>query len=594
MSWQAIIQGVLLIILLVITVPPLGKYMAAVYGANSKAANTKAAAPDITAPGDRFFGPIERAIYRVCRIDSKREQRWNVYAMALLAFSLVSILVLYAIQRLQGSLPFNPTSRTAISPWGSWNVAVSFVTNTNWQWYSGEVAISHLTQMIGLGVQNFVSAAAGMAIVVAMIRGIARSGTRNIGNFWVDLTRTVVRILLPMSLVFAVVLMSQGVVQNLRGDTVVATVDHTVTVQDATGASSAVTTQHIPGGPVASQEAIKMIGTNGGGFYNANSAHPFENPNALTDFLELYAILLIPFAFVVVFGRLVKDKRQSRVLIAVMAVILVAFSAFTMFAEQNGNPKLTALGVNQSISTTQSGGNMEGKEIRFGAAGCGLWAGSTTGTSNGSVNCMHDSFTPLGGLSPMLHMMLGEVSPGGVGVGMMTVLVYALLAVFIAGLMVGRTPEYLGKKIQSSEMKLMTLFILAMPFALLTFAAASILLKSAATYQPGTHGLSEVLYNFASSANNNGSAFAYQNTGTQWYTVTQGISMLMGRFFLIIPALAIGGSLAGKPKVPATAGTMPTHTVLFGVLVTGVIVIVAGLTFFPALALGPILEHLSL
>jgi K+-transporting ATPase ATPase A chain len=377
--------------------------------------------------------------------------------------------------------------------------------------------------------------------------------------------------------------MSQGAIQTLRGDTLATTVD-----------KSAQVTQHIPGGPFASQEAIKMLGTNGGGPYNANSAHPFENPNGFTDWLEIYSLLLIPFSLVVTFGRLVGDKRQARVLVSVMAGILLLFAGFTMFAEQNGNPRLNALGVDQSISTTQSGGNMEGKEVRFGAAACGVFAAATTGTSTGAVNCMHDSFTPLGGAGPMMSMMLGEISPGGVGVGLMGVLINALLAVFIAGLMVGRTPEYLGKKIQAAEMKLVTLYILAMPFAVLTFAAASVVLKSAATYQPGVHGLSEVLYNFASTGNNNGSAFAYQSTGTQWYTTTQGLSMLMGRFFTIIPALAIGGSLAGKPKVPATAGTMPTHTPLFGFLLIGVIAIVAGLTFFPALALGPILEHLSL
>ena len=574
MSWQATIQALILVALLVITVGPLGRYMAAVYGVRQ----------DASAPGDRVFGPIERLIYRVCRIDSKREQRWNVYAVALLAFSLVSILILYALQRLQGNLPFNPTDRAAVTPWGAWNVAVSFVTNTNWQWYSGEVAMSHLTQMIGLTVQNFVSAAAGMAVIVAIIRGIARSNTRNLGNFWVDLTRTVVRILLPLSLVFAVVLISQGVIQNVKGYTVAVSIDSTTGVAD----------QAIPGGQVASQEAIKQLGTNGGGFFNTNSAHPFENPNGISDMLELYAILLIPFAFVVAFGKLVGDKRQARVLIAVMAALLTVFAGFAMFAEQGGNSKLAGLGVDQSISTTQSGGNMEGKELRLGAAACGLWAGATTGTSNGAVNCMHDSFTPLGGASPMLHMMLGEISPGGAGVGLMGVLQYALLAVFIAGLMVGRTPEYLGKKIQAAEMKLVTLFILAMPIAVLAFAAASILLKSAANYQPGPHGLSEVLYNYASVANNNGSAFAHQDTSTRWYTVTQGIAMLIGRFFLIIPALAVGGSLAGKPKVPATSGTFPTHTPLFAVLVAGVIMIVAGLTFFPALVLGPILEHLSL
>jgi potassium-transporting ATPase potassium-binding subunit len=575
MSWQAITFGLALIALLVVTVPPLGRYMADVYGARK----------DGSAPGDRVFNPIDRAIYRICGIDERREQRWNIYAMSLLAFSLVSLLVLYALQRLQGSLPLNPTDRGAVTPWGSWNAAVSFVTNTNWQWYSGEQTMSHLTQMLGLTVQNFVSAAAGMAVVIGLIRGIVRTRTRQLGNFWVDLTRTITRILLPMALVFTVILISQGAIQNLHGNTVAATVD----------ATNETTEQAIPGGPFASQEAIKQLGTNGGGPFNTNSAHPFENPNGVSDFLELYAILLIPFAFVVTFGKLVGDKRQARVLIAVMAGILILFAGFAMFAETNGNPQLTALGVDQSTSTSQSGGNMEGKEVRVGAAACGIWAGSTTGTSNGSVNCMHDSFTPLGGMAPMAHMMLGEISPGGVGVGLMGVLDYALLAVFIAGLMVGRTPEYLGKKIQAPEMKLVTLFILAMPIALLTFAAASVLLTSAATYQDagGPHGLSEVLYNFASAANNNGSAFAYQNTGTQWYTTTQGIAMLIGRYFLIIPSLAVGGSLAAKPKVPETSGTFSTHTPLFGVLVAGVIFIVAGLTFFPALALGPILEHLS-
>jgi potassium-transporting ATPase potassium-binding subunit len=574
MSWQAIAQAAVLVVLLLVTVPLLGRYMADVYGARK----------DGSAPGDRIFGPVERLVYRVCRIDAKGEQRWNVYTISLIAFSVVSFLVVYGLQRLQEVLPLNPTDRVGVSPMGAFNGSISFLTNTNWQWFSGEVAISHLTQMLGFTVQNFVSAAAGMAVVVALIRGITRSRTRNLGNFWVDLTRTLVRILVPLSLVAAVVLMSQGVVQNLNGDTVVATIDQTTEV----------TEQHIPGGPVASQEAIKELGTNGGGFYNANSAHPFENPNGFTNVLEIYALLLIPLSFVVAFGRLVGDKRQARVLIFVMAGILVIFSGFAMLAEQNGNPGLTALGVDQSISTTLSGGNLEGKEIRFGAAGCGLFAGATTGTSTGAVNCMHDSFTPLGGTAPMLHMMLGEISPGGVGVGLMGILVYALLAVFIAGLMVGRTPEYLGKKIQAPEMKLLTLYILAMPFALLTFAAASVLLKSANTFQSGTHGLSEVLYNYASTANNNGSAFAYQGTGTQWYTTTQGISMLMARFLTIIPALAIGGALAAKPKVPVTTGTMPTHTPLFGFLVAAVIAIVAGLTFFPALALGPILEHLSL
>ncbi len=574
MSWQNSLQFLGLAALLAVTVPLLGRYIAAVFGARD----------DGSAPGDRVFNPIERTIYRALGVDQKREQRWNIYAASLVAFSLVSILVLYVILRAQGVLPFNPTDRDGLTPTGAFNTAISFVTNTNWQWYSGEVSMSHFTQMVGLAVQNFVSAAAGLSVVVALIRGITRSGSRNLGNFWVDLTRGLLRVLLPLSVVAAVVLMSQGVVQNLNGNTSATTID----------ASSLVVEQQIPGGPVASQEAIKELGTNGGGFYNANSAHPFENPNGLTNFLQIYMLLLIPLSLVVTFGRLLRDKRQSRLLLAVMAGILVVFAGFTAMAEQNGNSRLTELHVDQSISTTQSGGNMEGKEVRLGAASCGVFAAATTGTSTGAVNCMHDSFTSIGGLAPMLHIMLGEISPGGVGVGLSGMLVMALLSVFIAGLMVGRTPEYLGKKIQAAEMKLVTLYILAMPFALLTFAAATVVLRSANTYQAGPHGLSEVLYNYASAANNNGSAFAYQGTGTQWYTVTQGISMLMGRFFTIIPVLAIGGALAAKPKVPATTGTMPTHNALFGFLLAGVIAIVAGLTFFPALALGPILEHLSL
>ena len=574
MSWQNVLQFAALAVLLALTVPPLGRYIAAVFGARE----------DGAAPGDRVFGPIERRVYRILGVDDRREQRWNVYAASLMAFSLLSVLLLYAMLRTQSVLPFNPTDREALDPTGAFNTAISFVTNTNWQWYSGEVSISHLTQMLGLAVQNFVSAAVGLAVVVALIRGITRSGLRNLGNFWVDLTRGLLRILLPLSLVAAVVLMSQGVVQNLNGNTTATTID----------TSSEVVEQQIPGGPVASQEAIKELGTNGGGYYNANSSHPFENTNGFTDFMEIYMLLLIPLSLVVTFGCMVRDKRQSRLLIAVMAGILIVFAGVASLAEQNGNSKLTELQVDQSLSTTQSGGNMEGKEVRFGAAACGVFAASTTGTSTGAVNCMHDSFTAFGGMAPMLHMMLGEISPGGVGVGLSGVLIMALLSVFIAGLMVGRTPEYLGKKIQASEMKLVTLYILAMPFALLTFAAAAIVLRGATTYQAGPHGLSEVLYNYASTANNNGSAFAYQGTGTQWYTVSQGVSMLMGRFFTIIPVLAIGGSLAAKPKVPATSGTMPTHNPLFGFLLAGVIAIVAGLTFFPALALGPILEHLSL
>ncbi len=572
MSWRDLLEIGVLVLLLAATVPLFGRYIAAVYGSR----------PDGSAPGDRYFLPVERTMYRGLRIDPGREQRWNVYAMSLLAFSLVSMLGLYALLRLQALLPFNPTDRSEVSPTGAFNVAVSFVTNTNWQWYSGELTMSHLSQMAGLAVQNFLSAAAGFAVVFAIIRGIARTSdaSRSLGNFWVDLTRAVTRILLPLSFVFALALVSQGVVQNFSGHTPAALVDGTGT-------------QLIPGGPVASQIAIKDLGSNGGGFFNTNSAHPFENPNGLTNILEIWSVLVLPLAIVVAFGILVGDKRQARLLLGVMMSLLVVMATVAVWSETNGNPALTPLGVDQSISTTQGGGNLEGKEVRFGTVSCGVYAAATTGTSNGSVNCMHDSFTPLGGMAPLVLMKFGEVSPGGVGVGLMGMLVNALLAVFIAGLMIGRTPEYLGKKIQAAEMKLVTFYILAMPAALLGFAAVAVLLDSANTFQAGPHGLTEVLYNYASAANNNGSAFAYQATGSDWYTITQGLAMLVGRFALIIPALAIAGSLAAKPVVPTTSGTLPTHTPLFGVLVSGVIVVVTGLTFFPALALGPILEHLA-
>ncbi len=569
-------QFAALLVVLAITVPPLGKYMAAVYGAR----------PDGSAPGDRVFGPIDRAIYKICRIDHKREQRWNIYAAAFLAFSFVSFLAVYAIQRFQGSLPFNPTAMNDVSPQGAFNVSVSFMTNTNWQWYSGELTMSHFTQMIGLTVQNFVSAAAGLAVAVALIRGIARRNARTLGNFWVDLVRTTTRILLPLSFIVALGLVTQGVIQNFHGSTSAKPLDAVATQQ---------VTQEIPGGPVASQEAMKQLGSNGGGFFNTNSAHPFENPTGLSNFIETWAILAIPLALVIAYGYLVGSRRQARVLLAVMVGFFVAFSMFSIFAEQIGNSQLDAQGVSQAQSSQQVGGNMEGKEIRFGPSACGLWAGATTGTSNGSVNCMHDSLTPVGGAMPMAQMMLGEISPGGVGVGLIGILHYALLAVFIAGLMVGRTPEYLGKKIQAAEMKLVVLYIIAMPLALLGFAAASVMIGSVKSglQTQDAHGLSEVLYNYASAANNNGSAFAYVGTGTDWYTTTQGIAMLIGRFFLIIPALAVGGSLVRKQKVPATSGTFPTDTPLFAALVAGVVVIIAGLTFFPALALGPIVEQLT-
>lgn len=552
----------LLSLLVLATAPRFGRYIAAVYGGE-------------TAPGDRLFLPVERLVYRACRVDAGREQRWTAYAYSLLAFSAVSFVGLYALLRLQGGLPLNPTGRGAVAPHVAFNTAVSFMTNTNWQAYGGEATLSHLTQMVGLTVQNFVSAAAGMAVMAALIRGLARQGAATVGNFWVDLTRSVTRILLPLSFVFALALAAGGVVQNLAGFT--------------EGRSLEGSTQALPGGPVASQVAIKQLGTNGGGFFNANSAHPFENPTPVTGFLELYAIVVVPFALAFTFGHMVGDRRQGRAVFAVMAVIWAAMSIAAMTIETGGNPWL------EGAAVSQEAGNLEGKEARFGAAASGLWAASTTGTSNGSVNSMHDSFTPLGGLVPLSHMLLGEVSPGGVGVGLNGLLVLVILSVFIAGLMVGRTPEYLGKKVEAAEMKLVVLYVVAVPLVLLGWAAASAVLPGplAARTNPGPHGLSEILYAFASGANNNGSAFAGLDASTPWYATTIGIAMLVGRFLLMIPVLAIAGSMAAKRRLPETAGTFPTHTPLFAGVVVGVAVVVAGLTFFPALALGPIVEHLG-
>jgi K+-transporting ATPase ATPase A chain len=568
-SW---LQFIVYIAVILATAIPLGRYMARVYGDDEK-----------PAPGDRIFRPIESLVYRICRIDPGREQRWTVYAYSLLAFSIFSFLAVYLLQRVQGSLPLNPAGLPAVVPHLSFNTAVSFMTNTNWQSYGGESTLSHLTQMLGLTVQNFVSAAAGMATVAALIRGLSRRRASTIGNFWVDLTRSTVRILLPLSLVVAIVLVSQGVIQNFDGFSEITTVE---------GA-----TQQIPGGPAASQVAIKQLGTNGGGFFNMNSSHPFENTNAFNNFVEMWAIAVIPFAFAFSFGHMVRDKRQGRAVFAIMFVIWAGMSLAAMGLEGNGNPRLEELGADQAVTATQAGGNMEGKEVRFGPAASGLWAATTTGTSNGSVNSMHDSYTPLGGAVPLTHMLLGEVSPGGVGVGLSGLLIMAILSVFIAGLMVGRTPEYLGKKIQSNEMKMVALYVLAMPAAVLGFTAASMFVDSVTDttmWNSGPHGFTEILYAFTSAGNNNGSAFAGITASTHWMDTTQGLAMLIGRFFLILPVLALAGSLAQKRVMPATAGTFPTHTPLFVGLVIGVVLIVGALTFFPALALGPIVEQLSL
>jgi K+-transporting ATPase ATPase A chain len=573
MSSAAFLQFLLLLALLAATVPPLGRYIAKVYGSE----------PDGRAPGDRFFLPVERGVYRLLRVDPEREQRWTMYALSLVAFSLVSSVVLYAIMRLQAHLPFNPTHVGAVGPHLSFDTAVSFVTNTNWQSYGGENTMSYLTSVAGLLVEHFASAAVGLAVVIALIRGLSRTGTPFIGNFWVDIVRGTTRILVPISVLFAVILGSQGVIANLHGFTTVTTVEGIK--------------QLVPGGPLAGWMAIKQLGSNGGGFFNTNSAHPFENPTQLANFFELYLTVLLAFALAVAFGKLVKDKRQGRLVLWIMVILWIAGCLFASFAETSGNPRLTAAGANQSVSADQGGGNMEGKEVRNGVSSSAVWGASVTLTSNGSVNSMHDSWTPVGSLVPFFGMFTGEVSPGGVGVGLMGLLVNVLFAVFIAGLMIGRTPEYLGKKLQSRETKLIVLYLIAVPAVLLGFTGASMFVGSVlhvSIWNSGTHGFSEVLYAFASAANNNGSAFAGITANTQWLNTTLGLAMLVGRFFLIIPVLAIAGSLASKPRVPTTSGTLATHTPVFGGLVVGVIVIIAGLTYFPALALGPVLEQLHL
>lgn len=556
------VQLAALIAVIGATTPVLGRYLAAVYDGGR-------------APGDRVFAPVERVLYRLLRVDPAGEQRWSVYALSVLAFSAVSVVALYALQRLQASLPLNPTGVAAVSPTIAFNTAVSFVTNTNWQSYGGESTMSHLAQMAGLAVQNFVSAAVGIAVAVALARGIARRRQTTIGSFWVDLVRTCVRVLLPIAFVAALVLAGRGVVQNFDGGTEVRTL--------------AGSTQVIPGGPVASQEAIKELGTNGGGFYNANSAHPFENPDPLTNLLQLVLILLIPFALTHAFGSIVKDRRTGWAIFAAMFALWLGSAVAATAFETGGNAAL-------ATTVEQTAGNLEGKEVRFGSPASALYAATTTGTSSGAVISAHDSFTPGGGAVPLVNMMLGEVSPGGVGAGLYGMLVFAVLAVFIAGLMVGRTPELLGKKIQAAEMKLVAVYILAVPLVVLGLSAASVARDSAkaAILNPGSHGLSEIVYAFTSAANNNGSAFGGLGAASDWYTVTLGIAMLAGRFLLIVPVLAIAGSLAAKQPVPVTSGTFPTGSPLFAGLLVGVVLIVVGLTFFPVLALGPIAEHLGL
>ena len=564
---QNVIAVIVLIVLLVISTPLLGSYMAKVF-TNKKA------------PGDRFFKPVERLIYRITGVNPEGEQRWTTYAISVLAFSLVSVLVLYGMQRLQAHLLFNPDHMANVPAPLSFNTAVSFLTNTNWQNYAGEDTMTQFTQMAGLAVQNFVSAAAGIAVAVALIRGLTRNRSNTLGNFWVDLTRIVLRVLIPIAAVAAVILIAQGAEQNLHATHMLTTVS---------GQS-----QGIAGGPVASQEVIKQLGTNGGGFFNANAGHPFENPTGLTNMLLIWLVLSIPFALAWTFGKMAKDRKQGYAVLGAMGGLFLIGALLVMPLEGAGNIHITQANVSQAITATSPGGNMEGKEIRNGPILSALFNSASTGTSTGSIDSANDSYTPLGGGVVLFNMMLGEVSPGGVGSGLYGMLIMAMLAVFIAGLMVGRTPEYLGKKIQSAEMKLVVLYLLMVPFVILLFTAISVVMHSslASIYNPGPHGLTEVTYAFTSASNNNGSAFAGLSGNTDWYNTTLGICMLVGRFALMVPVLAIAGSLGRKQRVPASSGTFPTGSPLFALMLAGIAVIVVGLTYFPVLALGPIVESL--
>jgi K+-transporting ATPase ATPase A chain len=563
---------------LLLFVKPLGHFMASVYLGRRTVLSS-------------LVGPLERLVYRIGRIDPKCDMSWRQYASALLAFSFVSVLSVYGFQRFQAVLPLNPESLPAVSPDSSINTAISFASNTNWQGYSGETTMSYMTQMAALTVQNFMSAAAGMAVLIALIRAFNHQEMQTIGNFWVDLVRGTLYILLPLSLVLALALVSEGVVQTVSPY-------REVTLLEPTSGDDGqrVDRQRIALGPVASQVAIKQLGTNGGGFFNVNSAHPLENPTPLTNFLEMLAILLIPAALCYTFGEMVGDRRQGWAILAAMSFIFVAMLAVVVASEHRNNPFLERLGVDQAASDFQPGGNMEGKETRFGITNSALWCVATTAASNGSVNSMHDSYMPLGGMAAMWLIQLGEVIFGGVGSGLYGMLIFALVAVFIAGLMVGRTPEYLGKKIGAFEMKMASLVIL-LPCAMVLLGTACAVMAPPgreAIFNSGPHGFSEVLYACSSAANNNGSAFAGLGANTPFYNGLLGLAMLVGRFWVMLPALAIAGSLAQKKKVATTSGTLPTHTTLFVVLLSAVVVIVGALSFFPALALGPIVEHLML
>jgi potassium-transporting ATPase potassium-binding subunit len=591
-------------------VKPLGNYIAAVMqlAGDKPVGHDKARRPNIVLrAGARF----EALLYRLSGIDPGEEMPWTQYAIALLLFNVLGAIVVYGLQRLQLFLPLNPQKFAAVSPDSSFNTAISFITNTNWQGYSGEATMGYLVQMAGLAVQNFLSAATGIAVAIALIRGFARHTAATIGNFWVDLTRSTLYVLLPLSVVLALALASQGVIQNFDGYKDASTVERLTyqnpktdaagnPIKDAAGnavTETAVTqTQTLPMGPIASQEAIKELGTNGGGFYNANSAHPFENPTAVTNLLEMLAIFVIPFALTYTFGKMVGDTRQGWVILAAMLILFVPLVIAAFHSEQIGNPLIAKEGIDQVASPLQAGGNMEGKETRFGIAASALFAAVTTATSCGAVNTMHDSMTPLGGLVPLLLIQLGEVAPGGVGTGVYSILMFAILGVFIAGLMIGRTPEYLGKKIEAFEMKMASVFILTTPFVVLIGTAVAVITVAgkAGVANPGPHGFSEILYAFSSAANNNGSAFGGLTASTVFYNVATALAMFIGRFWPIVAALAIAGSLAAKKRVPVTDGTMPTHGPLFVTLLIGSILLIGVLTYVPALALGPVVEHFML
>ncbi|AAQ59275.1 potassium-transporting ATPase subunit KdpA [Chromobacterium violaceum] len=598
MSTPAMLQLGLFLVVLIALAWPLGAYM------------TRVMQGENIGPA-RWCAPLERGFYRLAGIKQEEEMGWRGYAVALILFNVLGVAAVYALQRLQGMLPFNPQAMAAVSPDSSFNTAISFVTNTNWQGYGGETTMSYLTQMLGLTVQNFVSAATGAAVVIALIRGFARHSSAKIGNFWVDVTRMTLYVLLPLAVVFALVFTQQGAIQNLSAYQdvhTVETVKYQQPKQDAKGnpvlgkdgkpvmEDKTSQTQTLPMGPVASQEAIKMLGTNGGGFFNANSAHPFENPTPLANFLQDIAIFLIPAALCFLFGRMVGDRRQGWAILAAMTIMFATAVVVETRAEQAGVPQYSSLGIDQRASQLQSGGNMEGKEARFGIIDTSLFVAVTTSASCGAVNAMHDSLTPIGGLVPMFLMQLGEVVFGGVGSGLYGMLIFAILAVFIAGLMVGRTPEYLGKKIETYEMKMTAITILVTPTLVLALTAIAVSLAAgkAGIANPAAHGFSEILYAFTSAANNNGSAFAGLSANTPFYNIMTGLAMFFGRFFMIVPILAIAGSLAAKKRLAVTGGTLPTHGPLFVTLLIGTVLLVGALNYVPALALGPVVEHLQM